>query len=299
MNTRLSRRNFLHHLVHVVGSSLLASMTGCVSGEKSVQVTAHKPDNIPATAMPKISTVTATATRTPTITATATSIPATFTPSTTPTPVNTPTSQLLRSQNLEHVNIRYSKKIEPVDIDTWRLAIGGMIDNAQELSLDDIKAFPSVSQTSRLKCVEGWSFAAKWFGFHPKALFDLVQPLPEAQWVRFFCADDYFESLEMRTLLLDRVLFAYGMNDAPLAPMHGAPLRLIVPFMYGFKGPKVIHKLVFAATEVPEDWIPVEKYGLDGTILPGRDHALDLGITGEFTTKGEISYEEGLESQDN
>ncbi|TFG67528.1 MAG: hypothetical protein E4H27_08895 [Anaerolineales bacterium] len=174
-----------------------------------------------------------------------------------------------------------------------------MIDHAQELTLDAIKALPVVSQTSRLKCVEGWSFAAKWLGFYPQALFDLVQPEAEAKWVRFYCADDYFESLELRTLLLDRVLFAYGMNDAPLSPMHGAPLRLIVPFMYGFKGPKVIQKIVFATTEVPEDWTPVVKYGLDGTILPGKDRALDLGITGDFTKKGEIVYEQGLESPDN
>ena len=130
-------------------------------------------------------------------------------------------------------------------------------------------------------------------------MFDLGQPRPEAQWVWFYCADDYFETLEVQTLLNDRVLFAYGMNDTPLTPMHGAPLRLIVPFMYGYKGPKVIQKIVFAATEVPEDWMPVENYGLDGTILPGKDRALDLGMTGEFNKKGEIFYEQGLESLDN
>lgn len=69
--------------------------------------------------------------------------------------------------------------------------------------------------------------------------------------------------------------------------------------MYGFKGPKVIQKIVFAATEVPEDWTPVEKYGLDGTILPGKDYALDLGMAGEFNRMGEIVYEQGLESLEN
>ena len=136
-------------------------------------------------------------------------------------------------------------------------------------------------------------------GFYPQALFDLVQPKPKANWVHFYCADDYFESLDMQTLLLDRVLFTYGMDDAPLLPMHGAPLRLIVPFMYGYKGPKVIQKIVFSATEVPEGWTPVEKYALDGTILPGKDYALDLETTRVFNKMGEIAYEQGFESLDN
>jgi DMSO/TMAO reductase YedYZ molybdopterin-dependent catalytic subunit len=294
MKTWLNRRKFLRAIASIVGSSVLSSLAGCVIDDDSAPVTAENTEISPTAAVSKQSTATAT----PEITATTTPIPPTVTPTFTPTLAKPYQSQLLRNQNLGHVNIRYSKEIEPVDIDTWRLAINGMIETTQELTLDDIKAFPVVSQTSRLKCVEGWSFAAKWIGFLPQALFDLVQPKPEAKWVRFYCADDYFESLEMRTLLLDRVIFAYGMNDEPLLPRHGAPLRLIVPFMYGFKGPKVIEKIVLAATEVPEDWIPVEKYGLDGTILPGKDNALDLGLTREFNKMGEIAYEQGLESLD-
>ena len=295
MNIWLSRRKFLCTIVSAIGSSIFGSLASCASGETPVPVTAKKPEISPTAALHSLSTATATAT--PNIAATP--IPATVKPSSTPTAETHSSVQLLRNQNLGRVNIRYSNEIEPVDIDTWRLVLRGIIDNAQELTLDDIKALPMVSQASRLKCVEGWSFAAKWIGFHPQALFDLVQPKPEARWVRFYCADDYFESLEMRTLLHDRVLFAYGMNDAPLSPLHGAPLRLIVPFMYGYKGPKVIQKIVFATTEVPEDWTPVEKYALDGTILPGKDRALDLGITSEFNKKGEIVYEQGLESLDN
>ena len=258
MNNRLSRRNFLSYIATIVGSTVCAPLAGCAPGEASSSGYWGKTGNFTngrwfRTLSP------ATATATPEIFATATPIPATVKLSSTPTGCAASSVQLLGNQNLERVNIRYSNEIEPVDIDTWRLVISGMIDNAQELTLDAIKAFPLVSQTSRLKCIEGWSFAAKWIGFHPQALFDLVQPEPEAKWVRFYCADDYFESLEMRTLLLDRVLFAYGMNDAPLSPLHGAPLRLIVPFMYGYKGPKVIQKIVFTATEVPEDWTPVEE----------------------------------------
>ncbi len=297
MNNKLSRRNFLSYIATIVGSTVCAPLAGCAPGEASIPVNGEKPEISPTVLVSNLSPATATAT--PKIFATATPVPATVKLSSTPTVVPPPTVQLLGSQNLERVNIRYSNEIEPVDIDSWRLVISGMIDHAQELTLDAIKAFPLVSQTSRLKCIEGWSFAAKWIGFQPQALFDLVQPEPEAKWVRFYCADDYFESLEIRTLLLDRVLFAYGMNDAPLSPLHGAPLRLIVPFMYGYKGPKVIQKIVFTTTKVPEDWTPVEEYGLDGTILPGKDYALDLGITSEFSKKGEIVYDQGLESLDN
>ena len=231
MKTWLSRRKFLCYIAQIVGSSVLGSLAGCAPGEESVLVTIKKPEISPTTAVTNMST--ATPTPTPQISATATAIPATVNPSSTPTPTEaTPSSlHLLRNKNLGSVNIRYSRKIEPIDIDNWRLVIRGLIDNTQELTLDDIKAFPVVSQTSRLKCVEGWSFAAKWHGFYPQALFDLVQPKPKANWVHFYCADDYFESLDMQTLLLDRVLFTYGMDDAPLLPMHGAPLRLIVPFI--------------------------------------------------------------------
>lgn len=293
MNIWLNRRKFLQYVASLLGASAFSPLAGCSQGANM------SPETVKSSEISKQNTETLAAVRKSTtetnLTATPSPVPTTVIPVPTPTPV-TLTPSLLRNQNLGQVNIRYSKKIEPVDVESWRLSITGMVDKVKELTLDDLKALPADSQNSRMKCVEGWSFAAKWIGFRPHALLNLVQPQAEAQWARFYCADDYFETLEMQTLLHDRVLFAYAMNDAPLPPMHGAPLRLIVPFMYGYKGPKVIQKIVFAATEVPEDWMPVEKYGLDGTILPGKDHALDLGITRVFNRKGEIVYEQGLES---
>ncbi|MDF1514044.1 MAG: molybdopterin-dependent oxidoreductase [Anaerolineae bacterium] len=293
MKTRFSRRIFLKCSASLIGGSVFVALTGCVPADTPETESTFEPEPT-ETDMPSPLT----ATPTSAATATMAPIPVTATPSATSTTVVKTSKPLLRNQNLERVNIRYSNEIEPVDVDSWRLTIKGHVINAQELTLDQLKALPVVSQTSRLKCVESWSFAAKWQGFCPQDLFDLVQPEPEAKWVRFYCADDYFESLAMDTLCRERVLFAYDMNDAPLPPVHGAPLRLIVPFMYGYKGPKVIQKIVFAATEVPEDWIPVNNYGLDGTILPGKDYALDLGTTSVFNKKGEIFYEQGLESLD-
>jgi DMSO/TMAO reductase YedYZ molybdopterin-dependent catalytic subunit len=204
----------------------------------------------------------------------------------------------MMNENREGWYIRYIQAIEPVDPQTWRLSVDGLVDNPRQLSFDDIRELPQITQKSRMKCVEGWSVAAEWMGFRPQALVDLVRPKAEATWVHFHCADDYYESLGMSELMMDRVLFAYGANGALLEPEYGLPLRLIVPFKYGYKGPKAITRISFADEQLRGFWPTMGPYTDDGQIVAGVDRALDLGTYRVFDDMGEIFYEEGLESED-
>jgi sulfoxide reductase catalytic subunit YedY len=126
----------------------------------------------------------------------------------------------------------------------------------------------------------------------------MVDPQPEASWVHFYCADDYYESLSMDELLDDGVFFAYGMNNELLAPKYGSPLRLVVPSKYGYKWPKAIVRLEFAAREKPGYWPTVGPYTTSGAILPGRDLPLDLPDGGRAIEGGAVLYPEDLEARE-
>ena len=214
-------------------------------------------------------------------------------------PTAAPKLQLLRNENRAGFYIRYYKPFPPVDIEQWALAVEGMVRYPQRLTFQDIQDLPVTTQTSRMKCVEGWSAAATWEGFRPEALVDKVEPYEGAEWVHFYSADGYYESLALGEFLLDRVLFVYRMNDALLLPEYGAPLRLIVPAKYGYKGPKAITRIVFADKELRGYWPTVGPYSTEGEVQPGYDYPLDLGGSRQVKGRGEIFYEDGLESMGN
>lgn len=224
----------------------------------------------------------------------------TMSPTAAPTPVPGPTGSrtLLRNDNVPGFYVRYYRPFEAVDPDRWILAVDGLVREPQELSLPDVMALPRVSQTSRLKCVECWSAAAKWEGFHLSALMELVDPEPTAKWVHFFCADDYFESQTIEALLGERVLFVHHMNEVVLPAIYGAPLRLMVPFLYGYKSAKAITHLAFAEEELPGHWPTFGPYSTHGTISKGGDRPLDLEGTRTIPGGGEIFYPDGIEWQD-
>jgi sulfoxide reductase catalytic subunit YedY len=215
-------------------------------------------------------------------------------PDITPTPI--PSRPILRNENIPGFYVRYYKPFEAVDPARWTLSVEGLVQKPQTLTLPDVQSLPLVSQVSRMKCVECWSAAAKWEGFRLPSLLQLVEPQSEAKWVHFYCADDYFESLTMEELLAERVLFVHRMDDVLLPDVHGAPLRLIVPFKYGYKGPKAITRLVFAREELPGFWPTAGPYTTDGEIEPGTDHPLDLGGNRRIAG-GEIKYPDGMESK--
>lgn len=275
----MDRREFLRI---VLGGAALAALSSCAPSAATTPETTPSP-NVPASDTPVPDTPRPTAT---------------FTPVPTVTPAPTAKPQLLRNENRPGFYIRYHKSFEPVDTATWQLSVEGRVRSPKRLNLADLQALPRAEQTSRLTCVEGWSVAAKWEGFYPQALIDMVMPYDGVGWVHFHCADGYYESLALEEFVLDRVLLAYGMNGDMLLPEYGAPLRVIVPFKYGYKGPKAITRIVFAGEELRGYWPTVGPYSTEGYIQPGVDYALDLESYRKVTGRGEVVYDDGIEAQD-
>ncbi len=197
--------------------------------------------------------------------------------------------RLLENEDREGFYIRFIKPIRPVDPARWVLKVGGLCEKAQNFTLAAIKKLPREAQVSRMKCVESWSSKAKWGGFRPKALFDVVKPVARAKYLYFYSADDYYEYISLEELLKPRVLFAYEMNDVPLSAAYGGPLRLLMPSKYGYKSVKTITRLEFLEKDGTGYW---SKYGYskDATIQPGTDHALDLKTYKRITKEGEPEY---------
>jgi methionine sulfoxide reductase catalytic subunit len=163
------------------------------------------------------------------------------------------------------------------DPETWDLRISGLAEHPLKLKLADLRRLPQVTQNSRLKCVQCWSGRVLWEGFRCGELLRLAQPKPTATWVRIDCADLYYDYVKMEDFLHARTLFALKMNREPLTPEHGAPLRLVMPFKYGYKSSKLITKITLTdrgGQGVVADTWPF--YSQTGDIEPGQDHPFDF-----------------------
>jgi DMSO/TMAO reductase YedYZ molybdopterin-dependent catalytic subunit len=173
---------------------------------------------------------------------------------------------------------------------SWELAIGGLVAQPLRMKHADILRLPRITQSSRLKCVQCWSGRILWEGFRAAELLKLVAPKPEASWIRIDCADRYFDFLKMEDLVHPRTLFATGMNGEALSPEHGAPLRLVIPFKYGYRSSKLITKLTFASAGgqgiVADAWPGY--YSPTGDIEPGLDHPFDFPGEPRKIAGGEI-----------
>ena len=207
-----------------------------------------------------------------------------------PTPSRAPGKQV-SNENRPDRNVRYYTPFVPPTPEAWRLGVGGLVTAPLTLSLADIQQLPALEQVSRMKCVESWSFKAQWGGFSLASLLEQVKLKPEAQHVYMWCGDGYLEVLPLEDLLQERVLFAYRMDGDLLAPEYGSPLRLIVPWKYGYKGAKCITSLEFASKPGQGYWSSVGPYTVHGDIQPGYDHPQDLGGRVQITEAGkELTY---------
>lgn len=117
---------------------------------------------------------------------------------------------------------------------------------------------------------------------------NIVRPRPEAVGVLFRCADNYVEYLSLADLRHARTLLVHTMNGTRLSDEHGFPLRMIVPFKYGYKSPKAILEMEYVTRSNRGTWNRIGPYSVDGTILPGYDHPLDRGKKRRRIFGGEI-----------
>ena len=128
----------------------------------------------------------------------------------------------------------------------WRLRVDGLVRQPLELSLPELMAMPRVTYTVKHHCVEGWSAIATWHGVPVSAVVQRCRPLDAARYIRFVSFDsDYSNGWDMASALHPQTILAYGMNDNPLPPAHGAPLRLYSPTKLGYKMTKYLVSLTF------------------------------------------------------
>ena len=158
--------------------------------------------------------------------------------------------------------------IPEFDPETWDFTVEGLVGNPVRLTYEEFLKLPKMVSVSDFHCVTGWSrLDNRWEGVAFKTVFDLVKPLKEARFVTVVAEGDYTTSLPLEDLLEDDVLLAYGLDGKPLEPMHGGPLRLVVPRKYAYKSAKWVRRLRFTGEQELGYW---EKRGYSNTADPWK-----------------------------
>jgi DMSO/TMAO reductase YedYZ molybdopterin-dependent catalytic subunit len=136
----------------------------------------------------------------------------------------------------------------------YHLIVDGAVERPRAFTLAQLYAMPQRTQITRHDCVEGWSAIGKWSGVPLAAVLDAVRPREDARYVIFRCMDNdgagnlYYESLDLHQARHPQALLATRLNDAPLDPAHGAPLRLCVPTQLGYKSAKWVARIELVGT---------------------------------------------------
>lgn len=173
----------------------------------------------------------------------------------------------------------------------WTVEVGGLVNRPKKFDIDDIrKLYPSEERVYRLRCVEAWSMVIPWMGFSLSKLLNEVEPTGGAKYVAFttllsgeqFPAQKraslypwpYTEGLRLDEAMHDLTILATGLYGKELLPQSGAPLRLVVPWKYGFKSIKSIVKIDLVAEEPPTLWstIAPQEYGFYANVNPDVSH---------------------------
>lgn len=131
----------------------------------------------------------------------------------------------------------------------WDMQIDGLVQTPMSISLAALKNMPARTQITRHDCVEGWSAIGKWTGIPLGDLMHKVQPLPNARYAVFHCADvddegtPYYESMALEDCYHPQTILAYELNGKPLDIPHGAPLRLRFERQLGYKQAKYVERI--------------------------------------------------------
>ncbi|MFC1997390.1 protein-methionine-sulfoxide reductase catalytic subunit MsrP [Chloroflexota bacterium] len=172
----------------------------------------------------------------------------------------------------------------------WEVTVGGLVNKPKTYSLDDLRAFEVEERIYRLRCVEAWSMVIPWMGFPLHKLIKEVEPKAEAKYVRFETIFDpegmpgiksspwyqwpYIEGLRVDEAMNDLTLLATGIYGKDLLPQNGAPIRLVVPWKYGFKSIKSIVKIDLVEEMPTSLWMATapNEYGFYANVNPEVDH---------------------------
>jgi methionine sulfoxide reductase catalytic subunit len=172
----------------------------------------------------------------------------------------------------------------------WTVTIDGMVEAKQEIGIDDlIKKMPLEERAYRHRCVEAWSMAIHWGGFPLKALVDFAKPLGSAKYIVFQSFNDpeiapgqqqtwfpwpYTDGLTMAEATNELAFMVTGAYGKPMAKQFGAPLRLAVPWKFGFKHVKSIKTITFTDQRPVSYWesLQASEYGFWANVNPEVDH---------------------------
>jgi DMSO/TMAO reductase YedYZ molybdopterin-dependent catalytic subunit len=149
--------------------------------------------------------------------------------------------------------------------------VTGAVEHPLSLSWDEVLALPQARQTTDFHCVTGWSVGGvHWQGVRLQDLWDMAKPTAEARYANFISLEQpYVDSLSMPQTTMPNVMLAHGMDSLPLTQAHGAPMRLVIPEMYGYKGVKWLTRIDLVPKLEEGFW---EQRGYDVDAWVGRSN---------------------------
>jgi methionine sulfoxide reductase catalytic subunit len=194
----------------------------------------------------------------------------------------------------------------------WSVEIDGLVSKKQKFDVDSImKMAAPEERIYRHRCVEGWSIVVPWVGFSLSTLLKKVEPLGKAKFVQFTTLNDpsqmpgvsvpvlhwpYVEGLRMDEAMHPLTLLCFGMYGEALPNQDGAPIRLVVPWKYGFKSAKAIVRITFTEKQPINTWNEANptEYGFYSNVNPNVDHprwsqARERRL-GEFTKRPTLMF---------
>ena len=173
----------------------------------------------------------------------------------------------------------------------WTVEVYGMVNNPKTYGIEDLLSqFTQEERIYRLRCVEAWSMVIPWTGFPLANLLKEVEPTSDAKYVRFetvyrpeempgqensfFYPWPYQEGLRLDEAMNDLAILATGLYGQPLPNPNGAPIRLVVPWKYGFKGAKSIVRIRLTDKQPMNSWqlSAPDEYGFYANVNPAKDH---------------------------
>ena len=171
----------------------------------------------------------------------------------------------------------------------WTVEVGGMVQRPRTFDIEELLKFEQEERIYRLRCVEAWSMVVPWVGFPLKKLLEQVEPLGSAKYVAFETLYDknimlssfsagidfpYVEGLRLDEALHPLTILATGIYGKELPKQDGAPIRLVVPWKYGFKSIKSIVKIMLTDHEPPTTWNEAgpDEYGFYSNVNPAVRH---------------------------
>ncbi|MHA7682089.1 protein-methionine-sulfoxide reductase catalytic subunit MsrP [Cupriavidus sp. PET2-C1] len=172
----------------------------------------------------------------------------------------------------------------------WQVAVEGLVKKPKVYDIDELmRLMPMEERVYRLRCVEGWSMVIPWSGYALAELVRRVEPQPGAKYVEFITLNDkkqmpgvsarvldwpYTEGLRMDEAMHPLTLLAFGLYGEVLPNQNGAPVRVVVPWKYGFKSAKSIVKIRFVDKQPATSWnlAAAQEYGFYSNVNPDVDH---------------------------